>query len=287
MSIKVSVIVPVYNRLDELGLVLNSLVNQTLPLKDFEVCIGDDGSNTDVEGFLREFVNLHPGLNVCYARQEDLGFRVAAARNLGMAQAIGEILVFNDNGMAMASDVLEKHVVLHAQHGTNLVALANMHGTGWGTDGAIVRQALLDNAPDFDKAVASLKESNLVDGRISYIFERKGYDINAYDSPWSALWGGHFSINAKFAKAHNIKWNEAFVGWGGEDNELGIQLTDAGANFQFFHDLNVVHYPTEGSLNLAVEDKAAFDKNYQRVKDLIRALHPNNPVVQAQYGAKA
>ena len=265
-AIDVSVIVPVYNRTDELRMTLQSLTYQTLPANRFEVIVADDGSVEDVQGVLKEF----PCLQLKYAYQPDEGFRVAAARNLGADQATGSILVYNDNGILCSSQTLEKHIAHYAANGEAFVVLANMFATGWGTDQDRAREILDSYNPD--EAIAIMKEEGMNDGR-GYMFSKFGYEVDKWYIPWNALWGGHFSVNAAFVKKHNIRWNEGFVTWGGEDNEYGIQLWEAGARLCFCQDVEVVHYPTPSSKAITGPDDE-FRKNYEKTKQHILSLHP-------------
>ncbi|WP_378144343.1 glycosyltransferase family 2 protein [Cnuibacter sp. UC19_7] len=80
----VSVIVPYYDQPAELGRTLRALERQTHPR--FEVIVVDDGSP--------EAPVVPP--HVRLLRMPDLGFRAAAARNLGAAHASGDVLCFLD-----------------------------------------------------------------------------------------------------------------------------------------------------------------------------------------------
>jgi len=85
---KISVVVPTYNRRDLLKRALLSVYSQTsLPA---EVAVIDDGSTDGTEDMLRrEFPQ------VSYYHQENLG--VSAARNLGIQQTTGGWLAFLDS----------------------------------------------------------------------------------------------------------------------------------------------------------------------------------------------
>lgn len=88
---EVSVVVPHYRQQAQLDLVLTGLAHQTHPRSRLQVLVVDDGSP------VRPVV--HPaaaGLDVRVLAQDDLGFRAAAARNLGAAAADGEVLCFLD-----------------------------------------------------------------------------------------------------------------------------------------------------------------------------------------------
>lgn len=267
----ISVVIPVYNRSEELRLTLRSLTAQTLPAEDFEVIIADDGSAEDIQAVIAEF----PTLRIVYRRQPDEGFRVAAARNLGVDGSCGQIIVYNDNGILFKSDNLEKHIKHHEEHGESLVVLGYMHGTSYDSDQDKMRGFL--DANNADDAIALMKsEGDMGDGREGYI-RRFGESVNSWYIPWLALWGGHFSVNAGFVNKHNIKWDEGFSSWGGEDNEYGIQLCAAGGKTVLFRDVEVVHYPTPNKENLDVGSER-FRENYRKTKEYILSKHPTREV---------
>lgn len=81
----VSVIIPYYENPTGLAEVLTGIRAQDYT-GDIETIVADDGSATAPE--------VPAGVRI--VRQEDLGFRAAAARNLGAGHASGEILVFLD-----------------------------------------------------------------------------------------------------------------------------------------------------------------------------------------------
>ncbi|WP_431838617.1 glycosyltransferase family 2 protein [Cellulomonas sp. Y8] len=82
----VSVVVVHYDQQDELDRTLHALARQDHPAGRTEVIVVDDGSP--------EPPRVPAGVRLL--RQEDRGFRVAAARNLGAAAATGDVLVFLD-----------------------------------------------------------------------------------------------------------------------------------------------------------------------------------------------
>lgn len=98
----VSVVVPYYNQPRQLALVLAALALQTYPRDLLDVVVADDGSDEppDVERWDSE-------LDVTVVRQDDLGFRAAAARNLGARASRGSILCFLDADTVPALDYVE------------------------------------------------------------------------------------------------------------------------------------------------------------------------------------
>ncbi len=89
-----SVIVPTYNRSNEVSELLNSLVNQTLDASLFEIIIVDDGSTDHTESVVAN-VNLNTSHNVTFLKQDHKG--PGEARNYGMKEAKGEYLLFIDS----------------------------------------------------------------------------------------------------------------------------------------------------------------------------------------------
>jgi GT2 family glycosyltransferase len=89
----VSVIIPTYNRKEELTGLLSSLNEQTLPACNFEIIVVDDGSADDTLFYLKALVSGgKENLFFCYQKNQGPG----AARNRGMAMARGTLFAFTD-----------------------------------------------------------------------------------------------------------------------------------------------------------------------------------------------
>jgi glycosyltransferase involved in cell wall biosynthesis len=92
-AIKASIIIPTYNRKDNLVRILESLKDQTASPGDFEVIVVDDGSTDDSSAV----AGLAFPFSLRYLRQANLGS--AAARNAGAELASGDLLIFLDDDM--------------------------------------------------------------------------------------------------------------------------------------------------------------------------------------------
>ncbi|MET0318204.1 MAG: glycosyltransferase [Rhodococcus fascians] len=85
----VAVIIPHYEQPRQLAMVVRALELQDHPAELVEVVVADDGSRVAP-------VVAGSSLDVTVLRQDDLGFRAAAARNLGAAATSAELLCFLD-----------------------------------------------------------------------------------------------------------------------------------------------------------------------------------------------
>ncbi|MDE6396912.1 MAG: glycosyltransferase, partial [Muribaculaceae bacterium] len=86
-----SIIVPVYNRIDEVDALLSSLCQQSI--HNFEVIIVEDGSSEPCRDVCQKYADM--GLNVKYYFKENEGRSIA--RNYGMERATGSYLIFFDS----------------------------------------------------------------------------------------------------------------------------------------------------------------------------------------------
>ena len=92
-----SVIVPVYNRVDEINDLLESLSAQTCP--DFEVIIVEDGSTEPCGDLVRSFAGK---VDVRYFFKSNEGRSIA--RNYGIDRSSGDYLVFFDSDCVIPRD---------------------------------------------------------------------------------------------------------------------------------------------------------------------------------------
>lgn len=104
---RVSVVIPHFRQQHQLDLVLTALTAQTWPASRIQVIVADDGSPEEPN--VEEFGSA---LDITVVRQPDLGFRAAAARNLGASAARGDILCFLDADTVPEPDYIEESVRL-------------------------------------------------------------------------------------------------------------------------------------------------------------------------------
>ncbi len=104
----VSVIIPTFNRKDSLRKTLDGLARQTLPPEQFEVVVVSDGSTDGTEEFLAGCAMpflLRP------ITQPNGG--PARARNRGIQEARGEVIIFLDDDVEPVPEFLALHAAHH------------------------------------------------------------------------------------------------------------------------------------------------------------------------------
>ncbi len=101
---KVSVVIPTYNRAHLLSLAIDSVFEQTF--SDFEIIVIDDGSTDNTA----ELLHSRYADKIRYFHQENQG--TAVARNSGVDKATGKYIAFLDNDDLWTRDKLKLQVAI-------------------------------------------------------------------------------------------------------------------------------------------------------------------------------
>ncbi len=101
---KYSVIVPSYNRREEIVELLESFRRLDFPAARCELIIADDGSTDDTAAVVEQFRKDFP-FPLKFYRQENKG--PGAARNMGMEKASGDFFIFVDSDCTVREDWLK------------------------------------------------------------------------------------------------------------------------------------------------------------------------------------
>lgn len=216
----VTVVIPHYRAHDELALVLTALANQSYPARLLQVIVVDDGSPTAPT--VPEHVQACLDARVIV--QERRNFGAPRARNRGVAEADGEIIIFLDADMVP----VKGHVAAHARW-HHVAADATVIG-------------FRRHVPKFEGSVEELGTAVRADG-LETLFEtgpvqvpsyieghmRRTGDLRSRHSDlFRVVAGGNLSVRrSTFLRVGGF--DESFDRWGGEDTELGYRLfTDGG-----------------------------------------------------------
>ena len=120
---KISVIIPTYKPQDYLWECLDSLVEQTLPKKDFEVILVLNGCTEPYKSLIERYIaEKMQGMNVNFIHTEVGG--VSNARNLALDQAKGDFITFLDDDDYVSDSYLQR---LYEKSSINTVVLSNAY----------------------------------------------------------------------------------------------------------------------------------------------------------------
>lgn len=110
-----SVIIPTHNRTELLLQVVDGLLQQAADVNErLEIVIVDDGSTQDVKTALNSFFDQHTHRELIrYFYQSSKG--PAAARNLGIQKARGNMVLFLGDDILPSPGLLEIHITAHTQ----------------------------------------------------------------------------------------------------------------------------------------------------------------------------
>jgi glycosyltransferase involved in cell wall biosynthesis len=206
----ISIVTPTYNRRLSLDRLLEGLREQTYPASQFELVVADDGSTDGTVEHLR-------GLQLAYAlhvfQQAHAG--PAEARNLGVANARGRLVLFLDDDVLPAPTLIEEHVRTHGE-ATDLVVIGPMSPPhGWRRPAWI----------KWDEGTLQQQYRAMLAGEWACT-PRQFYTANASVSRERFLQAGGFDGGFKRA----------------EDVELAFRLEGQGARFEFNPRAEILHF---------------------------------------------
>ena len=191
-----SVIIATHERPQKVACLIADLsIQENAP--QFEILICDDGSCSETLHFL-DFVCRLNGAKLL--TQEDRGFRVASARNMGLRNARNEIVVFLDDDIRVLPNFLREHGKIHNQE-TNHIAL-------------IGPRLYVTNYP-----LCHMRKARC---------------------PWKVCYTCNLSVQLTDLMAVQ-GFDESFMGYGLEDNELAYRLFKSGVQFVSSHRIPVFH----------------------------------------------
>lgn len=239
MSLSLTVVVSTYNSPRYLALVLSGLACQVDA--DFECIVADDGSTEETVAVANGFSKR---LRLKLVRQADRGFRLAANRNNALAMAEGDLVAFLDGDCIPAP-----HYTADAKR---LFGAANdpvyVQGHRVILDDEISRVLTGEEAL---KDEGALTDTGGIFSVRWVITQRAhlGNPQNAFRYPWprrahqklQGVRGCNMIFRAADLRALN-GFDESFVGWGHEDQDMvrrlfrhGVRRVDARGKLVVYH----------------------------------------------------
>lgn len=204
-----SIVLPTYNRLDQLQRVIAGLEQQTYPCQHFEVVIVSDGSSDGTNEYIR---TIDSNLCVIPVIQDNQG--VAVARNTGIAHTTGDIILFIDDDVVPTPQLITEHLKLHNDN--NAVVMGPMLAP-----------------PDFELTPWVAWEQAML---------MKQYQCMV-DGVWEPSARQFYTGNTSLGKHHLLEaggFDPTFRR--AEDVELAYRLADKGVKFLFNPDAIGYHY---------------------------------------------
>jgi glycosyltransferase involved in cell wall biosynthesis len=227
MTPSVSVVIPVYNAVRHLELVLTGFCRQTL--SNFELIVADDGSGPEMRAFVEDFAAKSP-FTLRYVYHADEGFRRSKILNRAVRESAAGYLVFVDGDCIPHGRFVQAHWEHRAPRAVLVGRRVNLS-----------ERITNRMTPDDVRAgkLEKMKITMLADvlrGKGSHWDE--GVLLNSsflralFERRKPSMLGSVCSLEKSLFEEVN-GFNEEFVSYGGEDVELECRLMLAGADFKW------------------------------------------------------
>ena len=222
----ISIIVSTYNRTDALNAVLAGLALQSGMAPDqWEVIVADDGSGPDTRSIIDGWRASFP-CSLRHVWHEDVGFRLAAIRNLSAVQATGDWLVFMDGVCIPFPDFVKQHTYL-AERGWfvagNRILLSERFTQS-------LLQSTNPTAPMGWSRVQWLQAKFQGQTNRAMPWLRMGLGVFRKQRArrWQVLKGCNIGVSRQDYMDVN-GFDESYSGWGREDSDFAIRLIRHGS----------------------------------------------------------
>ncbi len=232
----ISIIVPVFNGGNTFHNCVSSLLKIDFPYNKLQVILIDDGSTDNTAQWL--YTQKLPSNFKIITHDQNKGR--ATARNSGLKNARGDIIIFLDADMIVRPDFVEQHVVAISK--SEVVAVSG----------------LLTSEPGQPKT--SLQ---------NYIFEYRKRGAKQFGEnnpiPFNYLITGNMSVKCKAVNECGL-FDEKYIGYGGEDTDYAIRLWELYPNgLRYSSKATSIHYHDETMDDLLIKMRKYGSTNYLRL----------------------
>lgn len=218
---KISVIIPVYNRLEHLRALFQCLIQQRV-LPD-EVIIADDGSSQDIIDFIGDLIPKCK-FSIKHIYQQDKGFRKTRSINNAVRNSIGDLLVFCDQDLIFGDDYIQ---AMRDNIKENIFLMGRAYCINEKEKNEILKRIETDS---YDKIVKDIIPANykkvinnmILQDRIRRLF----YELKINKRGIKLVGMSIGILKKSFEKVNG--YDEMYTGWGNEDDDLGNRLHVAG-----------------------------------------------------------
>lgn len=263
MNPVISIIIPTYNRAELLYFTLLSIKNQAADKSLFEVIVADDGSSDNTREVAESF---SADLKLRYYFQDDLGYRPASARNMGIAHSQGDILLFIDSGLILHPECIGQHLASHIAEGESVVVVGYVLGIEEEYDPKGVLSKQIDLYKPKETIEYFFQQDSYLDIR-EQVYNSCNDCIMELTAPWAVFWTGNVSVRkaeVKKAGGFDTAYDKR---WGVEDIDLGYRIFMNGVPFLLNRQASSIHYPhysdTGEKLSQEYHNKLYFHNKYR------------------------
>ena len=226
MTPEISVVMPTFNRCDTLAVVLPAILEQATR-RPYEVLLCDSGS-TDGTAELVQRLQLDLAKRPVAPVLKHLtgpNRGRSGARNMGINAARGRLILFVDADIIADPELLEQHARTHERH-------ADAH-PGGKPCAVVGREVQVDDLDEYQRV------------RGNRSLQRTLHPDERTHLSWLYFLTGNASVPLETFKAVG-GFDEAFVGYGHEDLELGYRLEQAGITIRYQYSAINYHWHPVG-----------------------------------------
>lgn len=246
MPVQLSVVIPTYRRPELLRRCLDALVEQDLAAERFEVVVVDDGSGDATS----EVLAGTDGNVTALTQPANAG--PAAARNRGIRAASGELVLFLDDDVVAAPDLLSTHLALHDAASDPTLGIL----------GRVDWHPSIESTP----FMRWLDRSGLQFAYDTWLRE------GPVDPPYAAFYTANLSVHRELLVAAG-GFDERFPYAAFEDMELAFRLTKRGFRMDYRPQARAFH-----TRAMALPDFSARMAKVGESAELMRRAAPEFPL---------
>ena len=218
---KISVIVPIYNRLEHFRALFICLLRQNRQID--ELIITDDGSSQQILDYIADLIPK-ASFKIKHIYQEDKGFRKTRALNNGVINSEGEFLVFCDQDLIFGEEYIE-YMEKNIKKGCFL--LCRPISVNEEEKDIILKKIELSNK--YEDLLKPLPKDYLESVNRTLRTDRKRRILNILklSKRGIKLVGMSYAVmKSDYLKVNG--YDENYNGWGEEDDDFGNRLYVAG-----------------------------------------------------------
>ena len=115
-----TLIICTYNREKYIGPLLDSIAKNDYPTTDYEIVLVDNNCTDNTRGVCELFAAAHPEVTLRYVVEPEQG--LSAARNKGIKEAKGDIIIYVDDDALVDSDYIRIYAEHFAAHPDTMAA---------------------------------------------------------------------------------------------------------------------------------------------------------------------